>query len=106
MIEHITKIVYISNGEMYLKYSGNGIREINIKDIIKDMPDWQKNIVKERWNKAKIVDGHIYFSELLSIGADTVKKISKEPSTEKLFDIVSHKRISKKKILQSLASLL
>ncbi len=105
MIPIIEKIVFKTTDKLYFKFNDGDIRQLDLAVIIKSIPDWQKEIVKNNWKSVKIKEGWLYFDESFALAGDTVKNISSGLEPDELYNIAKSKKISKKRIIQSLASL-
>jgi len=105
MLPRIEKIIYRTDNKLYLKFVDGNIKVLNVNSL--KMPKNQIDIVKDKWKKARVGDmGHLQFSKIINIGADTVWALSENINTKELLEIVENKKVAKKKIMQSLASLL
>jgi len=106
MLPSIEKIIHRTDTELFLRFVDGDIKVLNIKTF-RNIPGWQLEIIKDRWKKAKVGDmGHLEFNAIVNIGADIIKSDSRDLQPKELFDIIENKRIAKKRIMQTLSSLL
>ncbi len=104
MLPFIKKIIHSTHDKLYLLFDDETIKVLDVNSY-KHLPDWQFLVIKENWEKAKIVDGDIAFSDLVEIGADTVRERSKDITKSDFINIIEQKRISKKKLIEFLSLL-
>jgi len=103
---HLKKILHITNDKLYLLFTDGDVRVL-LKESFNDLPDWQKDIVENYWKQVKVDEfGGLVFNNKFDIGGDTLKKDTTNIDDKELLSIIHSKKIAKKRIIQTLASLL
>jgi hypothetical protein len=104
---HIKKILHKTDDAMYILFTDDDVRILRKDTLLHKLPEWQQKIITDKWMQAKVDDfGALVFSKKFDIGGDTLKADTDTVSDKELLNIIHHKRIAKKRIINALSSLL